>query len=66
MSTDKVRKSRIRCLIKQLRAGRPYQKVLEEDCVGCFITVRLYEKGTRELCDEVEGLLREVERDDDG
>lgn len=64
MSVHKARVKAIWLKIELLRARRPYRDVLEADCVGCFETIRRYEAGTRELCNEVEGLLREVEREE--
>lgn len=66
MNVDKARVRAIRLKIELLRAIDLYRYIESEDHDGrqeLDIAGR-YEDQTRELCDKVEGLLREVERDD--
>ena len=60
MSIDVVRVRAIRIKIELLRAIQLYQAVEMEDNDGRLDLAGRYEDQTRELCDEVEGLLRET------
>ena len=59
MNIDKIRIIKIRSLIDQLRmTGLYHSKAVGENNV--YIASIRYENSARELCDEVEGLLRET------
>ena len=63
--TDKARIIKIRSLIKLLRTtGLYHSKAVGKNNV-CVASIR-YENDARELCDDVEGLLSEVEREREG
>ena len=63
MSIDAVRVRAIRLKIELLRAIDLHRDIVMGMYDNCLDMAGRYEDQTRELCDEVEGLLREVERD---